>query len=54
MAIGTASYMSPEQALANLGAQAGAGSANAGGATASLRGSASAGARVELGRPRGN
>ena len=42
------------EALANLGAQAGAGSANAGGATASLRGSASAGARVELGRPRGN
>ena len=42
------------EALANLCAQAGAGSANAGGATASLRGSASAGARVELGRPRGN
>ncbi len=43
------------EALANLGAQAGgAAGANATGATAALQGSANAGARVELGHPRGN
>jgi hypothetical protein len=43
------------EALANLGTQAGgAAGANANGVAASAQGSANAGARVELGRPRGN
>jgi microcompartment protein CcmK/EutM len=43
------------EALANLGASAGAnGAANANGAAAAAQGSANAGVRIELGRPRGN